>query len=57
MKLFDLEALLRENDYPGRGIVLGRSADNACAVMVYFINVLYSRFLLVIYFIYSSVVV
>ena len=37
MKLFDLETLLRENDYPGRGIVLGRSADNACAVMVYFI--------------------
>ena len=37
MKLFDLETLLRENDYPGRGVVLGRSADNACAVMVYFI--------------------
>ena len=37
MKLFDLETLLRENAYPGRGIVLGRSADNACAVMVYFI--------------------
>ena len=37
MKLFDLETLLRANAYPGRGIVLGRSADNKSAVMVYFI--------------------
>ena len=36
-KTYDLEALLRENEYPGRGIVLGRSADNRKAVMVYFI--------------------
>ena len=36
-KTYDLEALLRENEYPGRGIVLGRSADNKKAVMVYFI--------------------
>ncbi len=37
MKLYDLGALLRENAYPGRGIVLGRSADGKKAVMVYFI--------------------
>ena len=36
-KTYDLEALLRENEYPGRGIVLGRSADGKHAVMVYFI--------------------
>ena len=36
-KTYDLEALLNENDYPGRGIVLGRSPDGTKAVMVYFI--------------------
>ena len=33
----DLFQLLSENVYPGRGIALGRSADNKRAVMVYFI--------------------
>ena len=33
----DLCALLRENSYPGRGILLGRSADGKCAVIAYFI--------------------
>ena len=33
----DLCALLRENSYPGRGIMLGRSADNKNAVIAYFI--------------------
>ena len=33
----DLCALLRENSYPGRGILLGRSADNSSAVIAYFI--------------------
>ena len=33
----DLEKLLRENAYPGRGIVIGRSADGAKAVAAYFI--------------------
>ncbi len=33
----DLCALLRANSYPGRGILLGRSADNTCAVIAYFI--------------------
>ena len=28
MKTFDLLELLQNNPYPGRGIVLGRSADN-----------------------------
>jgi len=37
MKKSDLGQLLRENDYPGRGIVLGRSADGKSAVAAYFI--------------------
>ncbi len=37
MRLENLESLLRANAYPGRGIVLGRSADNQYAVAAYFI--------------------
>ena len=37
MKTLDLTELLRSNPYPGRGIVLGRSADDTKAVMAYFI--------------------
>lgn len=37
MEIFDLAKLLRENSYPGRGIVLGRSADDKSAVIAYFI--------------------
>ena len=37
MKTYDLPALLRENAYPGRGIVLGRSRDNRHGVIAYFI--------------------
>ena len=37
MKTLDLLELLLENPYPGRGIVLGRSADNKNAVIAYFI--------------------
>ena len=33
----DLTAYLRERTYPGRGIFLGRSADDKKAVIVYFI--------------------
>ena len=33
----DLCALLRGNPYPGRGILLGRSADGGSAVIAYFI--------------------
>ena len=33
----DLCALLRENSYPGRGIMLGRSADGRSTVIAYFI--------------------
>lgn len=33
----DLEQKLRENSYPGRGIVLGRSEDGTKAVIAYFI--------------------
>ena len=35
--MFELSNLLNENAYPGRGIVLGRSADNQKAVIAYFI--------------------
>ena len=37
MKTLDLCQLLREHPYPGRGIVLGRSADNRKAAIAYFI--------------------
>ncbi|MEQ2444804.1 IMP cyclohydrolase [Pseudoflavonifractor sp. CLA-AP-H29] len=35
--MLDLFQLLSTNSYPGRGIVLGRSADNKKAVIAYFI--------------------
>ena len=35
--IHDLCALLRENSYPGRGILLGRSADGKHSVIAYFI--------------------
>ena len=35
--MFELSNLLTENAYPGRGIVLGRSADGSKAVIAYFI--------------------
>ena len=38
MKIIDLSAYLREHSYPGRGILLGRSADNKHAVIAYFIK-------------------
>lgn len=37
MKVNDLLELLNEHPYPGRGIMLGRSADNKNAVIAYFI--------------------
>ena len=37
MKNLNLNDLLAGNSYPGRGILLGRSADNRKAVMAYFI--------------------
>ena len=37
MKILDLSALLKSHPYPGRGILLGRSADNTRAVIAYFI--------------------
>ena len=37
MKNLDLAALLRENAYPGRGIVIGRTADGAKVAIGYFI--------------------
>lgn len=37
MSLFDLKTLLSENTYPGRGIVLGKSADGKNALIAYFI--------------------
>ncbi|MGN0151416.1 MAG: IMP cyclohydrolase [Wujia sp.] len=37
MKMLSLEQELQENAYPGRGIVIGRSADGTKAVTAYFI--------------------
>lgn len=37
MKVFDLGKELKGNAYPGRGIVIGRSADGTKAVTAYFI--------------------
>ena len=37
MALFDLKTLLSENSYPGRGIVVGQSADGKSAMIAYFI--------------------
>lgn len=37
MKLLDMTSLLQDNPYPGRGVFLGRSADNRYVVMAYFI--------------------
>ena len=37
MKLLDIKQLLNDTGYPGRGIILGRSADNTRAVIAYFI--------------------
>ena len=37
MELQNMETLLRANRYPGRGVLLGRSADNRHAILAYFI--------------------
>ena len=37
MALYDLTKLLSENTYPGRGIVIGKSADGKSAMIAYFI--------------------
>ncbi len=37
MALYDLQTLLKENSYPGRGIVIGKSADGTKAMIAYFI--------------------
>ncbi|MBQ8926926.1 MAG: IMP cyclohydrolase [Oscillospiraceae bacterium] len=37
MKMLDIYEELRSNSYPGRGIVIGRSADGKSAVTAYFI--------------------
>ncbi|MBE6654592.1 MAG: inosine monophosphate cyclohydrolase [Ruminococcaceae bacterium] len=37
MAMFDLKSLLSENSYPGRGIVIGKSADGRSAMIAYFI--------------------
>ena len=37
MALFDIAKLLRENSYPGRGIIIGKSADGKNAMIAYFI--------------------
>jgi len=37
MEILSIEKELRENVYPGRGIIIGRSADKTKAVVAYFI--------------------
>ena len=37
MKMLSIAEELKRNSYPGRGIVLGRSADGKKAVAAYFI--------------------
>lgn len=37
MALYDLKTLLSENSYPGRGIIIGKSADGKNAMIAYFI--------------------
>ena len=37
MKIIDMNGYLQNHAYPGRGIMLGRSADNKNAVIAYFI--------------------
>ena len=37
MNILSIEQQLRENAYPGRGIIIGRSADGTKAVVAYFI--------------------
>ena len=37
MKAYDIAEYVGQNSYPGRGVMLGRSADGKCAVIAYFI--------------------
>ena len=37
MSLKDISKLLKENSYPGRGIIIGKSTDGENAVIAYFI--------------------
>ena len=37
MEMICLEKELKENSYPGRGIIIGKSADGTKAVTAYFI--------------------
>ena len=37
MALYDIKKLLSENSYPGRGIIIGKSADGKNAMIAYFI--------------------
>ncbi len=37
MALYDIKKLLRENSYPGRGIIVGKTADGTKAIFAYFI--------------------
>ena len=37
MEMIALDKELKENSYPGRGIIIGRSADGTKAVTAYFI--------------------
>ena len=40
MKMISIEKELKENSYPGRGIIVGRSEDGTKAVIAYWEEVL-----------------
>ena len=42
MEMLKIERELRDNSYPGRGIIIGRSADGTKAAAAYFICLLYT---------------
>ena len=43
MERISLENELKNNSYPGRGIIIGRSADGTKAVTAYFITQLHQH--------------
>ena len=56
MKLLSVGEELRNNSYPGRGIIIGKTPDGKKAVTAYFIyiDILICRFMLTIYILYYA---
>ena len=55
MEKISIERELQSNAYPGRGIIVGRSADGKNAVIAYFIINMYA-YACPIFFHYSSTI-